>query len=58
MKGEIIHMTENEKELINLIRVNDNPSQALETAMVILLGFLKLLESSEVQASVGLLVHG
>ena len=51
-------MTENEKELISLIRENDNPEQALMTATVILLGFLKQHESSEVQASVGLQVHG
>lgn len=40
-------MTENEKELIKLIRENDNPTQALMTAAVIILGFLKQLESSE-----------
>lgn len=42
-------MTENEKELINIIRENDNPEQALMTATVIILDFLKQLESSEVQ---------
>ena len=42
-------MTENEKELIKLIRENDNPEQALMTATVIILGFLKQHESSEVQ---------
>ena len=40
-------MTENEKELIKLIRENDNPEQALMTAMVIILDFLKQHESSE-----------
>ncbi len=45
-------MTENEKELINLIRENDNPSQALMTAAVIVLGYLKQHGSSEVQAAV------
>ena len=45
-------MTENEKELINIIRENDNPEQALMTAAVIILGFLKQHESSEVQAPV------
>ena len=40
-------MTENEKELIKLIRENDNPEQALMTATVIILGFLKQHESSE-----------
>ena len=43
-------MTENEKELIKLIRENDNPEQALMTAAVIILGFLKQHESSEEQA--------
>ena len=38
-------MTENEKELINIIRENDNPEQALMTAAVIILGFLKQHES-------------
>ena len=50
-------MTENEKELIKLIRENDNPGQALMTAAVIILGFLKQLESSEEQAAVCLQVH-
>lgn len=34
-------MTENEKELIKLIRENDNPSQALATAMELMIDFLK-----------------
>lgn len=34
-------MTDNEKELINMIRDNDNPGQALLTAAVIVLGYLK-----------------
>lgn len=38
-------MTENEKELIRLIRENDNSEQALMTAAVIILGFLKQHES-------------
>ena len=38
-------MTENEKELIKIIRENDNPEQALMTAAVIILGFLKQHES-------------
>ena len=45
-------MTENEKELIKLIRENDNPEQALMTATVIILGFLKQHESFEAQAPV------
>lgn len=42
-------MTDNEQELIKLIRENDNPEQALMTAAVIILGFLKQHESSEEQ---------
>ena len=45
-------MTENEKELIKLIRENDTPEQALMTAAVIILGFLKQHESFEEQAPV------
>jgi hypothetical protein len=43
-------MTVNEKELIKIIRENDNPEQALVTATVIILDFLKQLGSFEVQA--------
>lgn len=43
-------MTDNEMELIKIIRENDNPEQALMAATVIILGFLKQHESSEVQA--------
>ena len=45
-------MTENEQELINLIRENDTPEQALMAATVIILGFLKQHESSVRQAAV------
>ncbi len=38
-------MTDNEKELIKIIRENDNPEHALMTAAVIILGFLKQHES-------------
>lgn len=34
-------MTDNEKELINMIRNTDTPGQALLTAAVIVLGYLK-----------------
>ena len=44
-------MTANEIELLKLIRENDNPEQALMTATVIILGFLKQHESSAVQAA-------
>lgn len=47
-------MTENEKELIGIIRENDTPEQALMTATIIILDYLKQHESSVVQASVGL----
>lgn len=47
-------MTDNEKELINLIRENDNPEQALMTATVIILDFLKQHESCQ-EASVAYL---
>ena len=41
----IIIMTENEMELINMIRENDNPEQALMATAVIILGYLKQHES-------------
>ncbi len=44
-------MTDNEMELIKIIRENDNPGKAIMAAAVIILGFLKQLESSEVQAA-------
>jgi hypothetical protein len=47
-------MSENQSELIDLIRENDCPEHALITATAIILNFLKLHESSVVQASVGL----
>ena len=34
-------VTENERELIKLIRENDNPSQALATAMELMIDFLE-----------------
>ena len=45
-------MTENERELINLIRENDNPAQALMTASVIILDYLKQYGTFEGQADV------
>ena len=44
-------MTENEKQLIDLIRENDKPEQAIMTATAIILDFLKQLGSSEAQAA-------
>ena len=49
-------MTANEIELINLIRENDNPEQALTTAVDIILLYLVQRESSEGQAVDGLQV--
>ena len=45
-------MTANEIELINLIRENDNPGQALTTAVDIILLSLVQPESFEVQVPV------
>ena len=42
-------MTENEKKLIKMIRETDNPGQALLTAGVIIIGFLKQLELNSEQ---------
>ena len=47
-------MTNNEMELLKLIRENDNPVQALMTATLIVLGYLKQHESSEEQGSADL----
>lgn len=51
-------MSENEMELIKIIRENDNPDQALMAAATIILGYLKLHESSEEPVSVGLQALG
>jgi hypothetical protein len=51
-EGGIIIMTDNEMELIKIIRENDNPEQALMTAAVIIVNFLKQRGSFEVQAAV------
>lgn len=45
-------MTAKQIELIKLIRENDNPEQALMAAAVIVLGYLKQLESFEGQSPV------
>lgn len=47
-------MTENEKELLKIIRENDHPECALMTAVIIVLGHLKQHGSSEGQAAAGL----
>ena len=43
-------------ELIRMIRENDNPGQALMTAALVILGYLKQHESSEEQAAADLRV--
>ena len=43
-------ITENEKQLIDLIRENDNPENAIMIATAIIIDFLKQPESSEAQA--------
>ena len=48
-------MSGNEIELINMIRENENPEQALMTATLIILGFLKQHESSEEPSASALL---
>ena len=48
----------NEMELINMIRENDNPEQALMAAALVILGYLKQHGSFEEQAAVGLSAHG
>ena len=40
-------MTNNEIELLNLIRENDNPEQALSTAIEIIIKYLEQPESFE-----------
>lgn len=57
MKGVGI-VSKNEIELINMIRENDNPEQALMVAATIILGFLKQPGSSEEQAPVCLQALG
>ena len=47
-------MSENETELISIIRENDNPERALMAATLVILGYLKQLGSSAGQASAGL----
>lgn len=47
-------MTQNEKELVGLIRENDNPAEAVLTAIEIILSFLEQHGSSQEQAVVAL----
>lgn len=50
-------MSDNEIELIKLIRENDDPEQALMTAAVIILGALKQFESCPEPSAVCPRVH-
>jgi hypothetical protein len=43
-------MTNNERELINIIRNHDNPEQAIEIAITTILAFLEQQKSFEEQA--------
>lgn len=45
-------MTENELKLIEMIRDNDNPEQALQIAVEIILDYLNRQKSSESKSSV------
>lgn len=47
-------MTANEQELINLVRENDKPEQALATAVKIILLYLGQHESSQERAAADL----
>ena len=46
------YITENEKQLIDLIRENDNPEDAIMIATAVIVDFLKQHESSEERAVV------
>lgn len=45
-------MPENEHELIEMIRKNDNPEQALLVAVEVIIGFLNHHESTELRSPV------
>ena len=47
-------MSEHEKELINIIRENDNSERAVATAIEVILSYLEQHGSSEGRAAVGL----
>lgn len=47
-------MTNKETELINMIRENDNPAQALMTAIIIVQGYLRQHGLDSTQGLVGL----
>jgi hypothetical protein len=51
-------VSENNVELIRMIRENDNPGKALMAAATIILGYLKQLESSEAQVAADLQALG
>ena len=58
MKGDFGSMSENNMELIGIIRENDNPEQALMIAAQVILDFLAQHESSEEPVAVCLPVLG
>ena len=45
-------MTDNEKELLNIIRNHDNPERAVEIAIKLMIDFLKQLEAPPDTSSV------
>lgn len=50
-------MTTNEKKLINIIRESEEPAAAIMTASVIIIGYLKQLESCSEQGPAVPSVH-
>ena len=53
MKGDV-EMSEHEKELINIIRENDNSERAVATAIQVILSYLEQHGSSEGRAAADL----
>lgn len=51
MRGTYKMLRENEEELLRIIRENDNPEQAVLTAIEVILGYLRQPESFEAQAA-------
>lgn len=47
-------MTENEKELLHIIRQTDNPEKSIKIAVDLIIDFLKQRGSSQVPSSAGL----
>jgi hypothetical protein len=55
VKGDLESMTKNEMELIELLHENDNPEQALLTAINVFAAFLERLEVGQEPRTVYLL---